>query len=42
LRRSITDGLGILDVSRNNTITMQASVAKNPAAMKPGAQSVFS
>ena len=32
---------GTFEVSGNNTITMQASVAKNPAAMKPGAQSVF-
>ena len=32
---------GTFELSGNNTITMQASVAKNPAAMKPGAQSVF-
>ena len=32
---------GTFEVSGNNTITMQASVAKNPVAMKPGAQSVF-
>ncbi len=31
---------GTFDVSGNNTITMQASVAKNPAVMQPGAQSV--
>ena len=27
---------GTFELSGNNTITMQASVAKNPAAMKPG------
>jgi hypothetical protein len=32
---------GTFELSANNTITMQATVAKNPAAMKPGAQSVF-
>ena len=32
---------GTFEVSASNTITMQATVAKNPAAMKPGAQSVF-
>ena len=32
---------GTFEVSAHNTITMQATVAKNPAAMKPGAQSVF-
>jgi len=32
---------GTFEVSDNNTITMQATVAKNPAAMQPGAQSVF-
>ena len=32
---------GTFELSGNNTITMQASVAKNPAAMRPGAQSVF-
>jgi hypothetical protein len=32
---------GMFEMSGNNTITMQASVAKNPAAMTPGVQSVF-
>ena len=32
---------GTFELSGNNTITMQATVAKNPAAMKPGAESVF-
>ena len=32
---------GTFEVSGNNTITMQATVAKNPAAMTPGAASVY-
>ena len=32
---------GTFELSGNNTITMQATVAKNPAAMTPGAESVF-
>jgi hypothetical protein len=32
---------GTFELSGNNTLTMQASVAKNPAAMQRGAQSVF-
>ena len=32
---------GTFELSGTNTITMQATVAKNPAAMKPGAQSVY-
>ena len=32
---------GTFELSANNTVTMQATVAKNPAAMQPGAQSVF-
>ena len=40
-RHSPSSTAGTTELSGNNTITMQASVAKNPAAMKPGAQSVF-
>jgi len=32
---------GTFEVGSGNTITMQATVAKNPAAMKPGAVSVY-
>jgi hypothetical protein len=32
---------GTFELSGNNTITMTATVAKNPAAMKPGASNVF-
>jgi len=32
---------GTFELSGNNTITMQATVAKNPAAMKKGATSVY-
>jgi hypothetical protein len=32
---------GTFEVRGNNTITMQATVAKNPAAMAPGAASVY-
>ena len=32
---------GTFEVSGNNTITMHATVAKNPAAMTPGASSVY-
>ena len=32
---------GTFEVSGSNTITMHATVAKNPAAMQPGASSVY-
>ena len=32
---------GTFELSGSNTITMQATVAKNPAAMTPGAASVY-